>query len=74
MVLDKSASVLTWSNTPITSTMTTTKLKTGANGEKVGSVTWVAGKKTVTVPVVLRGKIRGPSTWWRLTHPSQLLK
>jgi D-alanyl-D-alanine carboxypeptidase (penicillin-binding protein 5/6) len=73
MVLGKSASTLTWSNTPITSTMTTTTLKTGASGEKVGSVTYVAGKSTVTVPVVLKGKIQGPSTWWRLTHPMQLL-
>lgn len=73
MVLAKSASVFTWSNTPISSTMTTTTLKTGANGEKVGSVTWVAGKTTVTVPILLKGSIRGPSAWWRLTHPAQLL-
>lgn len=74
MVLGKSASTFTWSNTPITSTMTTTTLKTGANGEKVGSVTWVAGKTKVTVPVILKGKIRGPSNWWRLTHPQLLGK
>jgi serine-type D-Ala-D-Ala carboxypeptidase (penicillin-binding protein 5/6) len=73
MILGKSASTLTWSNTPITSTMTTTTLKTGASGEKVGSVTYVAGKSTVTVPVVLKGKIQGPTTWWRLTHPMELL-
>jgi serine-type D-Ala-D-Ala carboxypeptidase (penicillin-binding protein 5/6) len=73
MVLGKDASVLTWSNTPITSTMKTTTLKTGTSGEKVGSVTWVAGKTTVSVPVVLDGRIHGPSTWWRLTHPFQLL-
>jgi D-alanyl-D-alanine carboxypeptidase (penicillin-binding protein 5/6) len=73
MILGKSASTLTWSNTPITSTMTTTTLKTGASGEKVGSVNYVAGKSTVTVPVVLKGKIQGPTTWWRLTHPMELL-
>jgi len=73
MVLDRDASVLTWSNTPITSTMKATTLKSGASGEKVGSVTWVAGKSTVTVPIVLDGRIHGPSTWWRLTHPLQLL-
>jgi D-alanyl-D-alanine carboxypeptidase (penicillin-binding protein 5/6) len=74
MVLGKSASTFTWSNTPITSTMTTTTLKTGANGEKVGSVTWVAGKTRITVPVILKGKIKGPSNWWRLTHPALLGK
>lgn len=73
MILAKDASTLTWSDTPITSTMSTTTLKTGANGEKVGSVTWTAGKNVVTVPVVLQGKIEGPSAWWRLTHPFQIL-
>jgi D-alanyl-D-alanine carboxypeptidase (penicillin-binding protein 5/6) len=74
MVLGDDASVMTWSDTPITSTMTTTTLKTGADGEKVGSVTWTAGKATVTVPVELRGSIRPPSAWWRLTHPFELGK
>ena len=74
LVLDKSASVLTWSNTPVTSTMTTTRLKTGADGEKVGSVTWTAGGTTVTVPLVLQGSIRPPTAWWRLTHPFDLGK
>lgn len=73
MVLGRSASVLTWSNTPITSTMKTSSLKTGASGETVGQVTWVTGKSTITIPVLLQGRIRPPSAWWRLTHPSQLL-
>jgi D-alanyl-D-alanine carboxypeptidase (penicillin-binding protein 5/6) len=72
MVLGSSASVFTYSNTPITSTMTTSTLKTGADGEKVGSVTWKAGTSTVTVPVVLKGSITPPTAWWRLTHPSEL--
>lgn len=73
VVLAKDASVLTWSNTPITSTLKTSTLKTGANGEKVGSIVWVAGKTTVAVPIVLDGRIHGPSTWWRLSHPFELL-
>jgi serine-type D-Ala-D-Ala carboxypeptidase (penicillin-binding protein 5/6) len=72
MTLSRSASVLTWSNTPVTSRIATTTLKTGASGETVGSVTWTAGKRSVTVPVVLRGRIQGPSAWWRLTHPLEL--
>ena len=74
MILGKSASTFTWSNTPITSTMTTTTLKTGASGETVGSVTWTAGKTKISVPVILKGKIKGPSSWWRLTHPQLLGK
>lgn len=73
MVLVDSASVFTWSNTPITSTMTTATLKTGKTGEKVGSITWTAGKNTITVPIVLKGSIKPPTTKWRLTHPKQLL-
>ena len=74
MVLGSSGSVFTYSNTPITSTMTTTTLKTGKNGEKVGSVTWKAGTSTVTVPILLKGTIAPPTAWWRLTHPDQLWK
>jgi D-alanyl-D-alanine carboxypeptidase (penicillin-binding protein 5/6) len=73
MVLGKSASTLTWSNEAITSSMTTTTIKTGKDGETVGTITWTAGKSTVSVPVVLQGSIKGPSAWWRLTHPSELL-
>jgi D-alanyl-D-alanine carboxypeptidase (penicillin-binding protein 5/6) len=73
MVLAKDANAFTWSDTPIRSTMKTTTLKTGKSGEAVGSVTWVAGKITETVPVILKGTIRGPSAWWRLTHPNELL-
>ncbi len=69
MVLASSASAFTYSNTPISSTMTTTVVKTGKDGEKVGNVTWTAGKSTVSVPVVLQGSIREPTAWWRLTHP-----
>jgi D-alanyl-D-alanine carboxypeptidase (penicillin-binding protein 5/6) len=72
MVLASSGSVFTYSNAKITSTMTTTTLKTGKDGERVGSVTWTAGTSTVTVPVVLRGSIAPPTAWWRLTHPQQL--
>ncbi len=71
MVLADSASVFTWSNTPITSTMTTTTLKTGRSGEKVGSITWTAGKSTITVPIVVTGSIKPPTAEWRLTHPKQ---
>jgi D-alanyl-D-alanine carboxypeptidase (penicillin-binding protein 5/6) len=74
MVLGQSASVFTWSDTPITSTIETTTLTTGANGEQVGTVTWTAGPSTETVPVVLAGAITPPTAWWRLTHPAELGK
>jgi D-alanyl-D-alanine carboxypeptidase (penicillin-binding protein 5/6) len=74
MVLGSSASVYTYSDAKITSTMTTSMLKTGKTGEKVGSVTWKAGTRTVTVPVILQGTITPPTAWWRLTHPQDLWK
>ncbi|CAN5381534.1 hypothetical protein BH09ACT4_BH09ACT4_04330 [soil metagenome] len=70
--LGSGASVLTWSDTPITYTAQTITLTTGADGDEVGSVTWTAGPNTVTVPVVLQGTIKPPTAWWRLTHPSEL--
>jgi D-alanyl-D-alanine carboxypeptidase (penicillin-binding protein 5/6) len=72
MVIGSDASAFTWSDTAITSTMSTTTLKTGADGEKVGSITWTAGGEKVTAPVVLKGTIAPPTAWWRLTHPFEL--
>lgn len=73
MRLEDSASLFTWSSTPVTSTMSTTALTTGRSGERVGSVTWRAGTATKTVPIVLDGRIRPPTSEWRLTHPKQVL-
>jgi D-alanyl-D-alanine carboxypeptidase (penicillin-binding protein 5/6) len=74
MVLAASPTMLVWSNTKITASMTTTTLTTGRNGERVGTVTWKAGSDTATAPVVLKGAIRPPTAWWRLTHPFELGK
>lgn len=72
MVLGEDASLFTWSDTPIEASMQTTTIATGADGEEVGTVTWTAGVQSVTVPVVLKGSIRPPDQWWRLTHPFEL--
>lgn len=72
MVLTQSASIFTWSDTPITATMETTTLTTGAKGENVGAVTWTAGPETVTVPIELDRAIAPPDDWWKLTHPFDL--
>jgi D-alanyl-D-alanine carboxypeptidase (penicillin-binding protein 5/6) len=72
IVAASSASVLTWSDAPITSTVKIEPVTTGPSGKKVGSVTFVAGKSTVSVPLVLKGAIAGPGWSWRLTHPGEL--
>lgn len=72
VVAASGASVLTWSDTPITSTVKIEPVTAGASGTKVGSLTFVAGKSTVSVPLVLKGAIAAPSWSWRLTHPGEL--
>ncbi len=72
MVVSSSASILTWSDTPITATMKTTTPKRYANGEVIGSITWHAGPSTATAQVTVAGSISPPTAWWRLTHPFEL--
>lgn len=72
MVIAKSTSIFTWSDTPITATMDTTTPTTYEDGEVIGSITWSAGPNTVTADVEIEGSISPPTEWWRLTHPSEL--
>ena len=72
IVAANSASILTWSDTPITSTVEVEPLTAGASGTKIGKATFVAGKNTVVVPLILKGAIADPGWSWRLTHPGEL--
>ncbi|QNO37706.1 D-alanyl-D-alanine carboxypeptidase [Protaetiibacter sp. SSC-01] len=72
ILLAEEARLLTWSDTPIEATLGELRLETGAAGEQVGELTWTAGPRTVTVPVVLESTIHPPDEWWRLTHPSEI--
>jgi serine-type D-Ala-D-Ala carboxypeptidase (penicillin-binding protein 5/6) len=72
MVLGDGASLLTWSDTPVTVTTETSTLTTGTAGQQVGTATWTAGPESVSVPIVLEGDIPPPTEWWRLTHPFDL--
>jgi D-alanyl-D-alanine carboxypeptidase (penicillin-binding protein 5/6) len=72
MVLGDDASLITWSDTPVTASLETNTLTTGAEGQEVGSITYTAGPNTVTVPVVLDAAIIPPDGWWRITHPGEL--
>lgn len=72
IVMASDASIFTWSDTPIEVALTTTKPKTFADGEVVGTLTWTAGPKTATADLVIDGTIEPPSEWWRLTHPGEL--
>ncbi|UJP10162.1 D-alanyl-D-alanine carboxypeptidase [Microbacterium sp. KUDC0406] len=72
MVIPSSASLLTWSDTPIEVSMKIETPKTFADGEVVGSITWTAGPNTTTSDIRLEGTIGQPDEWWRLTHPRLL--
>jgi len=78
VVTGSAASVLTWSDAPITSTMTITPLTitagtTATDGSTVGSLDFVVNGAPIVVPLVLEGSISGPDGQWRITHPQELL-
>ncbi|WP_279366651.1 D-alanyl-D-alanine carboxypeptidase family protein [Microbacterium testaceum] len=72
LVLAKTTTLHTWSDTPVSVTLDTTTPQNYADGEVVGSVTWTAGPQTTSAEVKIKGAIEEPSLWWRLTHPSEL--
>lgn len=72
VVLRQGAALLTWSDTPVTSTYRVDTITTGRAGDVVGEITWTAGDRTASVDLVLAGDIDPPDEWWRLTHPGEL--
>jgi len=66
------AVLLTWSDTPITASVTADPLHLAAAGTHVGDVTFTAGVRTITVPLVLSSALTDPGPGWRLTHPGEL--
>jgi D-alanyl-D-alanine carboxypeptidase (penicillin-binding protein 5/6) len=72
ILLGGDASLLTWSDTPVTTSFEAGSLTTGSDGDEVGTVTWTVGDTTLTAPLVLDGSIEPPDAWWRLTHPFEL--
>ncbi len=71
-VAGTSSSLLLWQNTPITATVRANPVKLAVAGTPVGEVTFTAGTKTVTVPLVLSRTIDDPGVVWRLTNPTRL--
>ncbi|MCC4249521.1 MULTISPECIES: D-alanyl-D-alanine carboxypeptidase family protein [Microbacterium] len=72
IVLARSASLMTWSDTPVTATLDVRTPETYADGETVGTVTWTAGPNTASAEVAISGALEEPTLWWRLTHPGEL--
>lgn len=72
LVLSRDESLLTWSDTPITASITLTIAPTGQDGQQIGIATWTSGGRSASVAVAVRGTIAPPDDWWKLTHPSLL--
>jgi D-alanyl-D-alanine carboxypeptidase (penicillin-binding protein 5/6) len=73
IVAGQGATLLTWSDTPVTAESTIEPVGIAESGTEVGSITYTAGQRTITVPLELSGEIDGPGGWWRVTHPRELL-
>jgi D-alanyl-D-alanine carboxypeptidase (penicillin-binding protein 5/6) len=72
-VAQKSASIVTWSGTPVTSTVTASPVTTGSKGQVVGSATFTAGGHAAVVPIGLAAKVEDPGPGWRLAHPGLIV-
>jgi len=72
VVVGQNASMMTWSDTAVTTQLDTTTPEKYADGEKVGTITWTAGPNTASSDVMISGAIEEPTLWWRLTHPTEL--
>lgn len=72
-VSTKTASVLVWSNTPVTAVIAAGAARVGAEASAVGRVTFTAGSQTVSVPLALDHALVDPGPWWRLGNPIELL-
>jgi len=73
IVTDADTQVVLWNSTTAT---TVTDLVLGEHrdeGDEVGTLTATGPLNSVTTPLTLAQDIEGPSAWWRLTHPLELL-
>jgi D-alanyl-D-alanine carboxypeptidase (penicillin-binding protein 5/6) len=72
-VTTKSASVLVWSNTPVSAMIAALPARVGSADTPAGHVTFTAGSQSVTVPLVLDHGLVDPGPWWRLGNPADLV-
>ena len=73
VVTDEDASVVLWNGAAATAAVALALDDERDDGEIVGAVTVDGPIGTVTVDASLADDVDGPSPWWRLTHPMELL-
>lgn len=73
LITSADASVVLWNGAPATPTTAVDLGEEREQGDAVGALTAVGPIDSATTPVVLADDLDGPSPWWRLTHPLELL-
>ncbi|WP_104129118.1 D-alanyl-D-alanine carboxypeptidase family protein [Cryobacterium sp. Y57] len=76
IVAERAASVLVWSDSPISGTVTAKDVQLGHAGDEVGEVSFTIGAATpttVTVPLELQHTLADPGPAWRMGHPGELV-
>ena len=66
------ASLVTWSDVPITATVHTKAIANGSAGSPAGNVTFTSNEQSIETSLTLATDLHKPSLWWRLTHPFAL--
>ena len=72
-VAQKSASLVTWGDAKVTSSITATPLATGTKGQAVGTATFTSANHSVSVPLGLATAAADPGPGWRLSHPGLII-
>ncbi len=65
----RTARVVIWGDTPISSTTVPTDVRLGARGSAAGEALFRVGGTEISVPLVLTRALTDPGPWWRLSHP-----
>jgi serine-type D-Ala-D-Ala carboxypeptidase (penicillin-binding protein 5/6) len=73
IVASSTQSVVVWSSTAVSVKVSAKPVTLASAGQKVGTVTFIIGTKTIAVPLVLSSTVADPGNAWRLTHPAELL-
>ena len=71
-VAAKAASVLVWSDTPISGAARAGKVQVAHAGARVGAVDFTVAGKVVSVPLMLDTTVSDPGLGWRVSHPGDL--
>lgn len=73
VVTDADASVVLWNGAAAKATPEFVLGDRREGGDRVGTLTTTGPLNAVTTPLTLDEDVEGPSPWWRLTHPLELL-